>query len=344
MKSDIFGLDIGSSKIKAVWLHSEKNVLSYASAMAVATPSPGIQSESPFDHQELAQVVNKLVSDAKITTNKVAIALPENHIFTKVIEMPMLSDKELSSAIYWGAEEHIPAPMDTMSLGWSIIKKPRAGGPDQKMQVLLVAAPIQLIKRYQTILELSGLSVVAIESEMLAIIRGVFRLPNPPTSIIMSIGTLNTSLSIVQAGVIVFNYTIPLGGTAMTRAIASDFGLNISQAEEYKKTYGLSDKNLGGKVAAALNPIFTNISIELKKAIEFYNEKYKNESPITQIMLTGASANLPGIDIYFVKNIGIETVIINPWKMLNISGVPPQLQQLGPEFTVACGLALKEYE
>ncbi len=344
MKSDAFGLDIGSSKIKAVWLHSEKDVLSYGSATVAATPTPGIQSESPFDHQELAQAINKLVSDAKITTNKVVIALPENHIFTKVIEMPMLSDKELSSAIYWGAEEHIPAPMDTMSLGWSIIKKPHAGGTNQKMQVLLVAAPIQLIKRYQTILELSGLSVVAVESEMLAIIRGTFRSPNPPTSIIMGIGSLNTSLAIIQGGVMVFNYSIPLGGVAMTRAIASDFGLNISQAEEYKKTYGLSDKNLGGKVGAALNPIFTNISIELKKAIEFYNEKYKNESPITQIMLTGASANLPGIDLFFVKNIGIETVIINPWKMLNISGVPPQLQQMGPEFTVACGLALKDYE
>ncbi len=344
MKTDIFGLDIGSSKIKAVWLRSEKETLLYGSAISVDTPSPGIQSESPFDHQELAQVINKLVTDAKIPTNKVTIALPENHIFTKVIDMPMLSDKELSSAIYWGAEEHIPASMDTMSLGWSIIKKPRVAGPDQKMQVLLVAAPIQLIKRYQTILELAGLSVVAVESETLAAIRGVFRSPTPPTSIIMSIGSLNTSLSIVQGGVIVFNYSIPLGGVAMTRAIASDFGLNITQAEEYKKTYGLSDKNLGGKVGSALNPIFSNILIELKKAITFYNEKYKNESPITQILLSGASANLPGIDIYFVKNIGLETVIANPWKMLNISGVPPQFQQTGPEFTIACGLALKDYE
>src|SRR5947207_792276 len=112
MKSNTFGLDIGTSKIKAVWLDWDKNSLSYVSAMASQTPSPGIQSESPFDHQELAQAINKLVSDAKITTDKVAIALPENHIFTKVIDMPVLSEKELSNAIYWEAEEHIPAPID----------------------------------------------------------------------------------------------------------------------------------------------------------------------------------------------------------------------------------------
>jgi type IV pilus assembly protein PilM len=344
MKSSTFGLDIGTSKIKAVWLNREKDVISYNSALSVDTPSPGIQSESPFDHQELAQKINKLIYDAKITETKVSISLPENHVFTKVIEIPPLTEKELSSAIRWEAEEHIPAPIDTMSLAWSILKRPRSNTNEQKMQVLLVAAPNQLIKKYQSILELAGLSIVAIETETLAIVRGVFRDPNPPTSIIMNMGSLNTSLSIVQGGAIIFNYSIPLGGIALTRAIASDFGLNISQAEEYKKTYGLSDKNLGGKVAMAIEPIFTNILTEVKKAIGFYNERYKNESPLTQILLAGGSAGLPGIDVYFVKNIGLETVIANPWKMLNIVGAPVSLQNSGSEYTIACGLALKEYE
>jgi len=344
MKSNTFGLDIGISKIKAVWLNRDKNLLSYNSAFSIPTPSPGMQSESPFDHQELAQVISKLVIDAKITTNKVAIALPENHIFTRVIDMPVLSEKELSSAIYWEAEEYIPVSLDTMTLDWTILKRPKELVSDQKMQVLLVAAPKQLIKRYQTVLELAGLSVVSVETETLSIIRGVFRDKNSPTSIIVNMGSMNTSLSIVQNGVIIFNYSTPLGGAALTRAVASGFGLSLEQAEEYKKTYGLSDKNLSGKVGAVIEPIFANILTELKKALAFYSEKFKNDSPISQILLTGASANLPGLDGYFVRNVGIETVVANPWKMLNIANVPSQLLPLGPEFTIACGLALKEYE
>ncbi len=344
MKSNSFGLDIGTSKIKAVWLNRENDALSYNSAISVPNPSPGIQSESPFDHQELAQTISKLVTDAKITTNKVNIALPEHHIFTKVIDMPVLSDKELSSAIYWEAEEHVPAAIDTMTLDWIILKRPKEVITEEKMQVLLVAAPNQLIRRYQTILELAGLSVVAVETETLSIIRGIIKSHNSLTSLIINIGSLNTSLSIAQSGVIVFNYSIPLGGVALTHAIASNFGLNTSQAEEYKKTYGFSDKSLDGKVGIAIEPIFANIISEVKKAIAFYSEKYKNESPISQILLTGGSANLPGIDIYFVKNIGIETVTANPWKMLNIANVPKALEPLGPEYVIACGLAIKEYE
>jgi type IV pilus assembly protein PilM len=342
MKSDIFGLDIGLSQIKAVWFSRDKNSVSLLNAVSFPTPTPGLQSESPFDHQEIAQVINKLVSDAKILTNKVVISLPENHIFTKVIDMPILSEKELGSAIYWEAEEQIPAPIDTMSLAWTILKKPAKSLTGQRMQVLLVAAPLELIKRYQSVLELAGLSVVAVESEMLSIIRSTLPSAVSPTSIVLNIGSLSTSFAIVQSGVMVFNYSIPLGGVAMTRSIASGFGLSVVQAEEYKKTYGLSDKNLSGKVGNAIRPIFSNITTELKKAIAFYNEKYKSESPISQMILTGASANLPGIDVYFVENLGLETVIANPWKSLNISGVSGQLQKLAPEFAISCGLALKD--
>ncbi|HSW47753.1 MAG TPA: type IV pilus assembly protein PilM [Candidatus Saccharimonadales bacterium] len=344
MKSNAFGLDIGATKIKAVWLNRDNGLLSYNSAMSVANTSPGIQSESPFDHQELAQTINKLVLDAKITTNKVNIALPEHHIFTKVIDMPVLSDKELSSAIYWEAEEYIPAAIDTMTLDWIILKKPKEIITEKKMQVLLVAAPNKLIKRYQTILELAGLSIVAVETETLSIIRGVTKSNNSLTSLLVNIGSLNTSLSIIQNGVIVFNYSIPLGGIVLTHAISSNFGLNVDQAEEYKKTYGFSDKSLEGKVGMAIEPIFANIITEVKKAIAFYTEKYKNESPISQVILTGGTANLPGLDVYFVKKTGIETVTANTWKMLDIANVPKPLEPLGPEYVIACGLAIKEYE
>ncbi len=343
MKSNAFGLDIGTSKIKAVWLNREGDALSYNSALSISNPSPGIQSESPFDHQELAQTINKLVTDAKITSSKVNIALPEHHIFTKVIDMPVLSDKELSSAIYWEAEQHIPAPMETMTLDWTILKRPKEVVSDKKMQVLLVAAPNLLIRRYQDVLELAGLSVTAIETETLSIIRATMK-NHSVTSLLINIGSLNTSLSIVQSGVIVFNYSIPLGGVAITHAIASNFGLNTDQAEEYKKTYGFSDKSLNGKVGKSIEPIFANIISEVKKAVAFYTERYKNESPISQILLTGGSANLPGIDIYFVKNIGIETVTANPWKILNVSDVPKAIDSLGTEYAIACGLAIKEYE
>lgn len=344
MKNAIFGLDIGITTMRVCWLSSDKKNKKYLSALSTATPSKGVTSESPFDHQELAAVINKLVIDAKITTNNVSIALPESRVYTKVIDMPNLSEKELSSAIYWEAEQYIPAPLDTMTLDWSILRKPKSGDPANKMQVLLVAAPVTVIKRYQNIIELAGLSIAGIETEILSVIRSLVADEHFPTSLIMNIGALSTSLSIVQNGSIVFTYIIPLGGIALTRAIASDFGFALPQAEEYKKIYGLMDRDFGGKISKAIQPVLSSMAAEVKKAINFYNDKYKNESPIVQLLLTGGSASLAGLGSYFVQNVGVETVIGNPWKTLNIQDVPAELEPRGPEFAVSIGLALKEYE
>jgi type IV pilus assembly protein PilM len=344
MKGNIFGLDIGTTAIKVVWLNRENNIISYNTSLSVPTPTQGMQSESPFDHQEMAQVINKLVINAKITTNNVAIALPENHAYTKVIEMPTLSDKELANAIYWEAEQYIPVPLDTVTLAWSKLRVTKGALPEEKMQVLLVAAQKDLIKRYQAILDLAGLTIVSVETEILANIRSLMTSTTMPTSLIANIGALSTTLGIVQNGTLVFNYSIPLGGMALTRAIASDFGLQSEQAEEYKRVYGLSDKNFGGKVGKAIEPILTSLMTEIRKAMTFYTEKYKNESPISQILLTGGSASLPGLAVYFAQNLGVETVLANPWTMLNIQKVPQAVEARGPEFAIAIGLALKEYE
>ena len=344
MKSNIFGLDIGTTTIKVVSLEHENNIFTYSSALMTPTPVQGLQSESPFDHQEMAQVINKLVIDAKITTNNVAIGLPENHAFTKVIEMPVLSDKELANAIYWEAEQYIPVPIDSVTLAWSKLRTVKGALPEEKMQVLLVAAPKELIKRYQMILDLSGLTIVSIETEILAIIRSLLSTKNMPNSLIIHAGALSTTLGIVQNSMLVFNYSVPLGGIALTRAIASDFGLQPGQAEEYKRVYGLSDKNFGGKVGKAIEPILVSLLTEVRKAMTFYSEKYKSDSPISQILLTGGSASLPGLPVYFAQNLGVESVLANPWKTLNIQKVPSQIENIGPEYSVAIGLALKEFE
>ncbi|HWY79698.1 MAG TPA: type IV pilus assembly protein PilM [Candidatus Sulfotelmatobacter sp.] len=344
MKSNVFGLDIGTTAIKVAWLNRNNSTISYISSLLLATPVQGMQSESPFDQQEMAQVINKLVIDAKITTNNVNISLPESHAFTKIIEMPVISDRELANAIYWEAEQYIPMPLESVTLAWSKLRDFKNSLSEDKMQVLLVAAPKDLIKRYQAILDLAGLTIVSIETEILAVIRGLSPNQKSLTSLIVNIGATSTTLGIVQNGFLVFNYSVPLGGNALTRAIASDFGLQPSQAEEYKCVYGLSDKNFGGKIRKAIEPVLAALMTEVKKAVTYYTEKYKNEFPISQLLLTGGGASLPGLTVYFAQNLGIEAVLANPWKILNVQGVPQEVESKGPAYSVAVGLALKDYE
>lgn len=339
-----FGLDIGATSTKLVWMQKQRSGYVLKSCLMTVTPAKGMYSESPFDQEAMAQSIQKLVVDAKVTTKNVNLALPENQVFTKVIEMPELSDKELSSAIYWEAEQHIPAPLNTMALDYKVVRRNVNNELSPKMQVLLVGAPSALVHRYQQIIEMTGLTITAIETEIISVVRALIPPDSESVFFIVNIGALSTSLAIVQNGTVIFTYSIPLGGAAMDRAIASNFGFTPAQAEEYKKTYGLNDQSLGGKISQAIHPILMSMLTEVKKALAYYADKYKNEAPIAQIILTGGSSLLPGMDLFFVKSTGIETTLGNPWKTESILGTTPDLIDQGPRFTVAIGLAKRSDE
>ncbi|MBP9719294.1 MAG: type IV pilus assembly protein PilM [Candidatus Levybacteria bacterium] len=350
MKTYPLGLDIGSSTMKAVLFSGDEKSIALSVAMTVPTPPKGMVSEAPLDEEEMARAIAHLVAESKSNATTVNIALPENKVYTKVLDMPVLSDKELSSAIYWEAEQYIPVPLDTITLDWKVLKRPEKTDPANKMQVLLVAAPTQLIEKYQKILSLSGLTITYIETEILSAIRALM-FPYTqkkdalfPNTIVVNIGAMTTSVAIIKGGIIVFTYSVAIGGAALNRAIAADFGFSLQQAEEYKKTYGISQQELGGKISESAKPILLSIVGEVKKAIAFYNDKYKNDALIQQVLLTGGSAKLPGIDSFFAQNIEIETATANPWNVLSNQQVPREIIDNAADYTIAIGLALRAYE
>ncbi len=338
-----FGLDIGVTTIKLVWLDRKNEGFFFKASSIVPTPPKGIMSESPLDEEEMAQTIQKAVVLAGIDSKFVNVALAENQVYTKVLEMPVLSDRELGSAIYWEAEQYIPIPLSNIKLTWSILQRPQNPQPTDKMQVLMVGAPTLLINKYQKIISMAGLTVNAMETEILSTVRALIYGENPPPTLIVSIGSVSTSFALVREGIMIFTYSMSVGGTAISRAIASDFGFTQGEAEEYKKTYGVEGSTLGGKIGQATAPILNSIIIEVKKSLAYYSQKYR-DLPIKQIILSGGTANLPGIDVYFANNAGIETVIANPWKVLAPSQVPKEILDNASDFTIAVGLAMRDYE
>ncbi len=342
MNKNPFGLDIGATTIKLVWLMRDKNGFKLLSFLLTPTPVKGILSESPLDQEEMVQAIKKAVLSANIQSSAVNVALSENQVYTKVLEMPVLSDRELRSAIYWEAEQYIPVPLSNITLSWTVLNRPSKSDAMDKMQVLMVGAPTLLINKYQKIISMAGLTINAMETEILSAVRSLVPDGNFPPTLIINIGAISTSFAIVRNGIMVFTYSMSIGGAAINRAIATDFGFTQAQAEEYKKVYGISNKDLGGKIGQATVPILNAILSEAKKSLAFYTQKYK-DLPIKQILLSGGTAKLPGIDLFFANSSGIETAIANPWKAV-ISPVPKEVAENASDFVIAVGLAMREHE
>lgn len=335
----VIGLDIGSHSIKLIEIDRRKKEMVLVAAGSAPTPPKALLSGSGADIEGIAGVVNKLWKDTGAKTKNVNISLPESQVFTRVIEVPQLNSRELTSAIKWEAEQYIPMPLDQVTVDFSILRESRDTGTN-KMEVLLVASPKTLVEKYVTILEYADLTPVVVETEIIAATRALIRSAGSVRTImIVSLGAQTTDLAIVRNGIVAFTRSISAGGEALSRAVAQSFGFEISQAEEFKKTYGLEKDKLEGKIVAAVRPIMDTIIAEMKRAIAFYQEKFKDEQ-IGVVLLSGGTARVPGMVVYMAENIGIEVQLANPWIGIVRDARFKVLENEGSVYSVAVGLAI----
>src|SRR5687767_5899161 len=106
---DLIGIDIGFSSIKAAVLSHKETPPKLIGFGSIPSPQPGIISDADLDLEAVASAIKALLSQLNPPTKDVIIALPESHIFTRVVyDLPYLTDDELAQAIRYAAEEFVP--------------------------------------------------------------------------------------------------------------------------------------------------------------------------------------------------------------------------------------------
>ena len=340
MAKILLGLDVGSQTIKAVQLSKEKNKVKLLSAGFIPTPKIESDMAGRTDEQIISNTIKQLIHDMKLNTNDVSLSLPSYKVVTQVIETPLMNDRELESSISWEAEQYIPLPLSKVKLDYTVIN---SNEKTKKMKILLVAAPISLIEKYMRIMSISGLNPIAIETEIFAAARSInHSLPTLPNVVLVSIGATNTEIAIIKDQMLSFTRTYPIGGNTLSRAISEELGFDFSQAEEYKKTYGIEEDKLEGKLSKIMSPFFNNLFSEIEKTIAYFREEFPKEELMTMV-ISGGTAKMPGLMLSTTKNIGINSQVSNPFINLDVDvDVLSSLNTDAPIYTTAVGLALRE--
>jgi type IV pilus assembly protein PilM len=340
MSAQNFGLDIGRSFIKVVQAKvSGENKLLTAVA-SVPTPSGGMQSDSPIDLKKISEAVRQCVKVAKVHGNNCNVSIIESQAVTRLVEMPNLTDKELSSAINWEADKYIPLPLKEVNLQYKVVSRYPAGDEKGgKMDVLLVAAPKRVVEKYLLVVKDAGLKLSAIETESASLARALSRGVEAGL-VLVSFGSVSTELVAVREGNVIFTRSIATGGEALTRAIMAEFNLQHQQAEEYKHAYGIMENQLGGKVANVLKPILEVIIGELMRAIEF-SKTHMQANQLARIAICGGGAYLPGISEFITRKTSLEVSLADPWDSFTKEGLILKLPGQGGFYTTATGLAVR---
>jgi len=341
---DVIGLDIGTTLIKGVEVRKEKGsceLLNYALSPAF---KESLLSESTADMDSFASHLREFISESSFSSTNVVASFPETHVFTRVIEIPKMSRKEIEKAVFWEAEQYLPISIEDVTLSFQVLPKDVNAGEWDQTEVLLVAVPKGLVQRLVRIFEKAGLTPVGIEPESMSIARSVYYNESAyPVTLLVNIGSEVTNLSILVDDYIRFTRSVATGGSSLSRAISQELNLEEKQAQEYLKSYGLDESKMDGKIKASIEPVFNVILNEVRKSIAYY-ETRKAPRRVKRVVLCGGTSIVPGVLIYTAQFLNLEVQKADPWKKIVVGSKfnKKELDDIGPLFAAGVGLVLKD--
>jgi type IV pilus assembly protein PilM len=335
--SDFFGLDIGTTAVRAVQLKGAGPVKAldrYGQAPVQGTTSV---SDAKMDKQKIGQVIRDMLKTTGISTKNVAVNLPSNRVFTAITDWDKMPSDELAKTIRYQAESIIPTPLAQSKMDWVIIgNSPK---DPKKMEVLLSSVPNEFVEARLDLLESIGLNVIAFEPDSMALARAIIPTDVTTPQMVMDIGSMATDLVIAMSGVPHLARAVPVGSQAIIRAAVQNLSIEPAQAEQFVFKFGLGKDKLEGQIYNAIISTVDGLMAEVEKSIKFFQARYPT-GRVERIIVTGGASSLPEFPLYIANKFNINVEIGNAWRNVSFAASRQnELLSISNHFAVAAGLA-----
>ena len=228
------------------------------------------------------------------------------------------------------------------------------------MNVMLVAAPREMVDSRVAMIESAGLEPLAVDVEAFALIRALVEFNASDeflhrTVALIDMGASHTDVNIVSQGEFALTRNIPIAGNSFTNAIRSLTGCSFEEAESLKiemtQTCPLDeitraqDDNRNWRV---VQPLLDELIREIRRSIHYYQSQFPEgsaDAQVSKILLTGGAARMAGINTYIASKLSVAAEIADVFQLsaINTSRVGSDcVARFGPVMAVGTGLALKE--
>ena len=311
------GLDISDLSIKLVQLDKIRDKIKIQALGKLTLPLGVITNGVINDRAELIKAIKKIIAApgyGKVSSEEAVVCLPESKTFIKRIEVAK-SPNSLADVIGAEIEKHVPMSKSEIYYDWQVTAELA-----DKYQVLIGAAPKEIVDQYAQLLDDAKLSVAAMEIEPTAICRCLLKEEAPeakPAAAplkpgrtaplnygIIDIGANHTCLIFYSDNTIVFSVSMPISGEEITAKISRTLNLTPEQAEKAKIICGLDETKANGVIKKILEETIKNLISKIKEALDFYENYYGGK--LNKILLCGGGGNITELGKIIAQEFSIK--------------------------------------
>jgi type IV pilus assembly protein PilM len=347
-KRTSLGIDLGHHRIKAVELETTPNGWTIVRSGWAPTPVDAIKEGSVIDPLSVGNALKGLLKEGRFVGDDVHIAAAGASVFVRPVQFPNMNEATLRKTIRFEASRYVPGSVDDSHIDFAILSH----SGDENMDVLVVAAPKDVVSSRIAAVEAAGLDVEGVDVEAFASYRAL--LETHPEAIetgtvaIIDVGGASTSVSVIFQGSFAMNRSIPYGGNSLTEALRSYFKLSFEDAEAGKAQLNLNEL-ISGEASKenpplrVIQPHLDDLVREVRRSLNYFQSQTgeaQNARKVESIVLSGGGAKLVGLQEYLSYKLGLPAVAKGILNHPLIQG-PAEPVDEGLDLTVAGGLAMR---
>ena len=352
MSKKCLGIDIGTSSIKIIELSRQrerKRLENYGEMKATSIYKDSFRTFDKntlaFSNKNVAKAIKAILEESKMQTRKTIFSIPDFSSFFTNLELPVMTEEELPQAIQFEAKRHIPLPLSEVTLDWQIMDQNRQSSvSNNRIKILLVAVPNEIIDQYRNIAQMAGLELFALEAEVFGLLRSSVPSGKDPIALV-DIGAQTSTCSIVDKGILKNSHSFDLSGNKLTDVISKSFSVDYETADKLKEKNGLLFDQLVGldqekQIRDVLLPFIDAILEEIDKICDYFYKIEKRE--VKKVILAGTSALLPGLEDYCRDYLKKEIEIADPFRDIYYPPIlEKNIKKMSPSYAIATGMALR---
>jgi type IV pilus assembly protein PilM len=346
----LVGLKIGASQLAAARV-SNNGVAELEQLARDPLPSGIVVAGEPRDPEALGDALKVFFARHKLPRKGVRLGIASNRIGVRVLEIVGVEEeKQLANAVQFRAQEALPIPLDEAVLDYRVLDETVNAEGLVTKRVLLVVAYRELIDRYISACQKAGITLAGIDLEGFALLRALGAPVDRDGSAVVavSIGHDRSTFAVSDGRNCEFTRVVDWGGSALNVALARAFDSTPSEVEQIKCGLSLDGSKMpegltAEQAAVALDAVRRQVQSfarELVSSLQFYQGQ-PGSLGIAEIVLTGGTAQLPGLAEELGRLIGVSVRVGDPLARLKIAKKVALNEQIG-SLAVAIGLGIED--
>jgi type IV pilus assembly protein PilM len=341
-------LNIGSQTIGLAEfrvIHGRLVLLNYRFRETPLDPATGERRDAHDALQETAAVLRETMHEMHIHLAEVNYAVAAQSVFVRFVKLPVLDAEKIDKIIAFEAQQNVPFPIDQVVWDYQLV----GGGMGEQIQVVIVAIKRDLLDEINNAVEETGLRTRILDVASMGLYNAFCYNYTDLTgcSLLVDIGARTTNVLFIEAGRI-FSRSLPLGSSAITAAIAKEFGESFAAAETRKNRDAFvalggaaepDDPNIG-RLSKIARSTMTRLHAELMRSITHYRAQQQGDRP-SRIFLCGGGAGMPNMREFFHEKFELPVEFFNPLQNVSVSESTPDTTRSAHLLGELVGLALR---